>query len=798
MKNLQHLFGVAVVALVTTGMTACGGGGGAGSPAPAPAPTPTPSPPPATTGTLNGLVFSASTGAAINGASASVTGLPAASTNVNGSFQLAGVTASERVVVRVSAPGFVDTLAVAAVRAGSVTLARVILLPIGTSASVNPAGAVSVAASDSPAQLTAAANSFVRADNGAAPGGALTVRLTSIDPAGNPDRMPGDFSTGSGTATQPIESFGAIAVDIRDAQDNRYNLGGGKTATIRIPVSTREASPPASIALFYLDETTGSWIEQGSASLAGSGTTRYYEGTVSHFSYWNADRPYETVYLNGCVQTAAGIRTRNRTVKTDGLDYSGTGYAFSDANGDFRVALRKNSRAVLTVAGGTESVAPSVVGPLAADSTLPGCLVERGNTTILPPSIIAQPASTAVDQGSVATFAVIADGATPLRFQWRRNGVDIPGATGASYTVFATGADNGAVYSVVITNANGTVTSANATLTVNVPNTPPAIVAQPNNVTVQVGQVASFSVTASGAPPLTYQWRRNGTPIAGATGSSYITPATTLADSGSTFDVQVSNNLGTIMSAAVTLTVTTAPPTAGTYKRALAGLIAASYNVGCATGGGTAAGPINVATNGDVSWDSGSMPLSSVQSSVTVGNGYTTFGISSLSGSITDGSIARTFALADTRSPAGSTSSAEIRTTPANASVVRCAPGLTGGFTQPNLVGLVTTWMQGASASLQCSVRVGSTTTTQTLPFTVASGQVTLGTRVWALSAARSADAVSALDVPGQPVDALFAYSAQYADNSNFGLSRSVINTFLLVTYVAANGDNYACSGARQ
>jgi hypothetical protein len=340
--------------------------------------------------------------------------MAAVTTAANGSFQLAGVPASERVVVRVSAPGYVETLAVSAVRTGSVSLARVTLVPVGTTASVDPTSTVTVDATNSPAQLTAAANSFARGDNGAAPSGTLSVRLTSIEPAANPDRMPGDFSTGTGATAQQIESFGALAVDIRDAQQNRYNLASGKTATIRIPVSTRDASPPTTIPLFHLDETTGRWIEQGSATLAGSGTTRYYEGTVSHFSTWNADRPYESVYITGCVQTAAGIRTRNRTVKTDGIDYSGTARAFSDANGDFRVALRKNSQAVLTIEGGTESVAPSIVGPLAADTTLPNCLVERGNTTILPPSIIAQPVSATVDQGSVARFGVIADGATPL------------------------------------------------------------------------------------------------------------------------------------------------------------------------------------------------------------------------------------------------------------------------------------------------------------------------------------------------------------------------------------------------
>ena len=69
------------------------------------------------------------------------------------------------------------------------------------------------------------------------------------------------------------------------------------------------------------------------------------------------------------------------------------------------------------------------------------------------------------------------------------------------------------------------------------------------------GQLATFTVVASGTAPLGYQWRKNGTNIAGATSASYTTPATTTSDSGSTFDVVVSNSAGSATSASVKLTV---------------------------------------------------------------------------------------------------------------------------------------------------------------------------------------------------------------------------------------------------
>src|SRR5206468_3389612 len=68
----------------------------------------------------------------------------------------------------------------------------------------------------------------------------------------------------------------------------------------------------------------------------------------------------------------------------------------------------------------------------------------------------------------------------------------------------------------------------------------------------------SFTVMANGTAPLTYQWQKNGTNIAGVTSASYTTSATTTSDSGSTFDVVVSNSAGTATSNPATLTVNTA------------------------------------------------------------------------------------------------------------------------------------------------------------------------------------------------------------------------------------------------
>jgi hypothetical protein len=89
--------------------------------------------------------------------------------------------------------------------------------------------------------------------------------------------------------------------------------------------------------------------------------------------------------------------------------------------------------------------------------------------------------------------------------------------------------------------------------------TAPSITTQPADANVHVGQTATFKVVASGTAPLSYQWQRSGTSIAGATSDSYTTAATTSSDDGATFIAMVSNSAGSVSSSAAKLTVTAAP-----------------------------------------------------------------------------------------------------------------------------------------------------------------------------------------------------------------------------------------------
>jgi Concanavalin A-like lectin/glucanases superfamily/Divergent InlB B-repeat domain/Putative Ig domain/Immunoglobulin I-set domain len=86
---------------------------------------------------------------------------------------------------------------------------------------------------------------------------------------------------------------------------------------------------------------------------------------------------------------------------------------------------------------------------------------------ISPPQICGQPVMQVVEPGEIATFSVVVTDAVEMTFQWRLNGIDLPGATGDSLLLTNISADNEGQYAVVVTNSVGSVTSASAALMLN-------------------------------------------------------------------------------------------------------------------------------------------------------------------------------------------------------------------------------------------------------------------------------------------------------------------------------------------
>ena len=146
-------------------------------------------------------------------------------------------------------------------------------------------------------------------------------------------------------------------------------------------------------------------------------------------------------------------------------------------------------------------------------------------------------------------------GTSPLSYQWSFNRTNILGATNATLTLTNVQMSQAGNYTVLVTNAYGSVLSSNAVLTVFVPGVPPTILSQTPNQIVLLGNTATFSVTAGGSVPLSYFWQRNGALIPGATNSSYALHNAQLSDSGSKFHCLVTNAFGSAASTNVSLKV---------------------------------------------------------------------------------------------------------------------------------------------------------------------------------------------------------------------------------------------------
>lgn len=267
-------------------------------------------------------------------------------TNSEGELSVIVMDEAERIVVNADALNYGEHSQVLSATDQNVS---VFLQPVNGTVTIPDNNAIDLTVSDL-AVVSLADNALVD-EQGNAPSVPVIAEVTIIDPTVDPNLMPGNFETLSTESGEVglIESFGAINVTFEDEAGNSYNLADGQTATVRIPLASGSQSEPDTIPLYYFDESTGYWVEDGSATLVTENGVSYYEGTVSHFTTWNADQLYDTIQIHGCVVDTENNPVELAEVRTQGVDYSGTAWQTTDEQGLFTIPAKMNSQVLVSV-----------------------------------------------------------------------------------------------------------------------------------------------------------------------------------------------------------------------------------------------------------------------------------------------------------------------------------------------------------------------------------------------------------------------------------------------------------------
>jgi hypothetical protein len=175
--------------------------------------------------------------------------------------------------------------------------------------------------------------------------------------------------------------------------------------------------------------------------------------------------------------------------------------------------------------------------------------------TLVEPEARITPNALELQAGQSATFTVTTTLAPPVEFQWKLNGVALPGETNSTLLIAGVQTHDAGAYSVTVTQSATALSfdTRPASLT-----GPVVILQPPKNVNVRPGSNAVFVVNAGGISPIHYQWRFNGGDILGATNTTLAVTNCQLPDGG-IYDVVVSNSFGPEASAPATLGILVNP-----------------------------------------------------------------------------------------------------------------------------------------------------------------------------------------------------------------------------------------------
>jgi hypothetical protein len=274
------------------------------------------------------------------------------------------------------------------------------LLKRSTTGSINVSSGGDVTLANG-TKITFPANGIVKASGGAY-SGSMKVYATYIDPT-DPDisqNIPGSFQALDKDNKKVIlTSYGMVAVELESSAGEKLQVAPNSTATLTMPIpAALQSSAPASIALWFVDEQTGIWKEEGTATKTGNS----YIGTVKHFTYWNCDVAGPRVNLTAIFKTPEGVPV----TATDVWIRPATGYSaahgFTDSLGQINGPIPANIPLVLEVMSPCNSVMYSQnIGPYSSDVNLGTITVNPNPSTVVVKGRLVNCSGAAVTNGYV-------------------------------------------------------------------------------------------------------------------------------------------------------------------------------------------------------------------------------------------------------------------------------------------------------------------------------------------------------------------------------------------------------------
>jgi hypothetical protein len=498
-------------------------------------------------------------------------GTATTSTDINGLFSFSGISLSSRFgYVTAARQGFFTGSRSIITNPSASNYVSIQLIPQNVSGTF-PAptgGKVAVATGDT---ATFAAASVVEASSGTAYTGMVTVYATYLNPT-DPNLyqyMPGDLrGIGSNGYETGLQSFGMMDVEMQDAAGNKLQLAPGQQATLTFTIpDSLQSIAPATIPLWYFNDTTGRWIEQGTAVREGN----TYVGQVGHFTYWNCDAPMGTVNFSVHVVDQYGNPLAYHYIQFTLPGYGSRG-GYTDSTGFAQGLIPKGEHLLMQVLAECGAFVGGVnVGPALTDENLGTVTVNIVNARLTITGNVMDCSNSPVDSGYVNALvdglnyrATVSGGTFTLPvdrcYQSSASVQLVAGdlSTGQTGTVTTITADTGTVSAGTLTACSNVVVNPYINFTLE---SVPYNLSAPANTVAELG---NYGFSATGTTPSVYMYIEG---LNGPGGYSGGSDSTFIVLSGATY------------AGPVTYTIGTYGPIGGYIQGSFAGTLVNVYNI---------------------------------------------------------------------------------------------------------------------------------------------------------------------------------------------------------------------------